>query len=1466
MDNRSWPLTVAQQEIWAYTTLFDADRRYLISGYVQLRGRIDPELFERALRSVTASSETLRVRLDHTGPEPRQVLTDCAEFPLHKNDFSTEPDPLAAALTYLDPEFARPYDLTTAPLFDHYLIDLGAAGYLWGIKAHHLIFDGGTSLALIRQVARVYTDLLAGRPAPTEITDTVGGFLEADQRYRASRRFTDDRAFWAERLAGLPDAPMFAHPPVPQGAAGPIRHSGRPEPESWAEFQFTAQSFDVDWPALLAATIALMLHADTGARTVVLGVSVPAKRSWRALGMTSNVVGLRLTVDPAAPIGALARQAQSEFRKLLRHQHYRRFDLLADGTSPGGEHRVTGPMLNILPIPPELGFGDVPATLTPVSTGGTEAFGIGVYADGGPPRIDFDTSAERCDPESLARLHDRFLAAMNEVAAASDATPIAKLSEITPPVDRAPHEDPNGVTNRSVAAAFADIARDFPDRAALWYEGEHLTYRELDSRASGYARHLADHHNVHLGTPVAVRLPRSPELVIALLALMQLGAICVPLHEQDPDERVEWMLRLTGTELVLDDIEAVRTADSTRPTAGAPVPADAVAWLMFTSGSTGDPKGVQVTHRAIVTRAVDRIAAGPEYARMLMHSPYAWDMVVWELWMPLLQGHTAVIATPARLSAADFRQVLHAGEVTAMLCPAGLFQVLVEDIPECLAALRTISSAGDILAPDTVRALRTLAPESEVVNIYGPVEATAYATSYTIPPGPIGPDPFPVGRAVDHTDVLVLDALLRPVPPGAVGGIYLTGAGLAQGYLGMPGRTASWFTANPFGAPGSRMYRTGDYGSWGADGELRFLGRGDRQVKVNGIRVEPGEIEHVLRARPGITAAVVTAHRMAAGKTLIAHIVADREIDTAALRDQLTTHLPSYLLPAVLVQIPELPLTVNGKIDRKALSLPEAAAVRPPRTPRQQILAGLFADVVGAPRVGLDDDFFQLGGNSLAAIRLAAATSRALGVTVTLRDLLDAPTVATLERLLTERTGDHSTRPAPRALRRPSSIPLSPVQHRLWTVNYLSEGTADYLMPAALELHGPLDTTAIRAAVDDVVRRHEILRTIMPFAATGPVQQILEFRSEDVDYREIPSDLADLDQLLAAETARGIRLMSEPPWRVRLFRMSPNHHVLLVVVHHCAADAESLGTLLSELQFAYLSRAANQEPQWPTAAFQYADYTLQPRGTLGANTDPGARFAQQSHYWRTTLADLPPEPPLPVDNPRTGANPAAIVAFDIDADTHARVLATARRCGATTYTVLHTALVCALARHGAGPDLVLGTAMSSRDRAELDTMLGCAVDIVLIRTDRAAAPTYRDLIRQVRDRILDAYEHREYPYERLLPAGATALPQIVTTFFRDVATAGAVGDLEFGLRELPTQRAEFEILMQARERIGSAGRPGGISAEFRYAATLWEPETIAALAANLAAALAAICDDLDAAPAGLLASAAQGSGERGIEG
>ncbi|MEU0538405.1 amino acid adenylation domain-containing protein [Nocardia sp. NPDC005978] len=1464
MSEHSHPLTVAQQEVWAGAVLDESGRKYLNGGYVHIRGRIDVAIFEQALRTVIAGSETLRVRIDATGPEPRQLVTELADWPLRRGDFSAEPDPMAAALAFIDHELTRPFDMAAAPLFDHHLLDLGAAGHLWSVRVHHVICDGASSLAMVRRVASVYTELLAGQPVSEAVFDTVAALLDADTKYRASHRYAGDREFWSGRLDGVGEAPAFTQPPVPEHAAEPIRHSGYLTAAQWRRVRAGADRFDVSWPALLAATTALLLHADTGARTVVLGLSVPAKRSWHAFGMTSNVVPLRLDIDPAGTVGDLARAAQTESRIILRHQHYRWFDMLTHGLVPDNLGWAAGPMLNILPMARELAFGPVRGTLHHISAGAPADFGIGVYDNGdGPLRIDFDTASDRWPAADLAIRHDHFLATLTAVADAADDQVLAGIRsgrEADGAIGRGPVIE---IGDRPVAAVFEAVAREHPDRPALWAAGGEHTYRGLNARANRLAHHWAREHDVRLGTPIGIGLPRSPELIVAFLAILKLGALCVPVHDDDPGERVEQLMRHTGTRILLrahaDIVAAERAARSCPETdPGRVIPMDLPAWLMFTSGSTGMPKGVEITHRALVERALDSIGSGPEHARLLFHSPYNWDIAAYELWMPLLTGRTVVIAPPGRLSAGDFRDVLAAGEVTAVFLTAGLLQVLAEEIPDSLGRLRVLSSAGDVVPPDAVRAVHAAGPEVQMLNHYGPVEATAFATAQVIADAGDGDEPLPIGTAVDNTIVLVLDTMLRPVPRGAVGEIYLAGAGLAQGYHRLPGLTAQRFVADVSGAPGARMYRTGDYGRWDERGALRFLGRGDRQVKINGIRVEPSEVEAALRRAPGVTAAVVTVHRGRAGKSLHAYVVADTEIDPVRFRAELALSLPGYLVPTAIVQIPELPITARGKVDRNALPAPaDTAGAQPARTPRQQILAGLFAAAIGVDRVGMHDDFFRLGGNSLSAIRLVGSVTETMNTVVTLRDVFEAPTVADLERRLLDRHGDPvAARPRLGELPRPAAIPLSPAQLRLWTVNYLSEGRADYLLPAALDLHGDIDPDAVRAAVDDVVRRHEALRTVLPYTAAGPVQRIAEFAPGATDFEVVEIGPEAADAAVAAETRRGFRLMTEPPLRVRLYRLAPDRHLLLVVLHHSAGDGEAMVTLFRDIEFAYRARALGSEPEWAAPAVQLADYTVWLESVTGNEADPAGTAHRAATYWNTELADLPAEAALPTDRPRTERTDSSVgsVALALSPHTHARVLDTARRCGASTYTLLHAALVCALQRLGAGQDLLVGTALSGRDTEELDSVLGCLVHTVLIRTRTAETRTYRDLVRQIRDRLLDAHEHKEYPFdrlaERLRPAGAAAnhpLPQIMTTYSRDIEPAGDDAGLGVRLRTLAQHRIEFELLLDLREMVTGAGAPGGIRGDLRYAAELWSPETMNTLATAMTEALEAMCGDIDAA-------------------
>ncbi|MET0236212.1 MAG: condensation domain-containing protein, partial [Kibdelosporangium sp.] len=592
----------------------------------------------------------------------------------------------------------------------------------------------------------------------------------------------------------------------------------------------------------------------------------------------------------------------------------------------------------------------------------------------------------------------------------------------------------------------------------------------------------------------------------------------------------------------------------------------------------------------------------------------------------------------------------------------------------------------------------------------------------------------------------------------------------------------------------------------------------------NGFRIEPGEVEAALCAEPGIAAAVVTSHG-SSGKALVAHVVARTEGDLAGLRARLAERLPSHLVPAVIVPIDALPLTGNGKVDVSALPGPVTVDATPPRTPRQEVLASLFAETLGVRAISADDDFFALGGNSLSAVRLAGRIQSAMSVRVSVRDVFYAPTVAALEQRLGPA---HAAPPPLKARSNQSPVPLSPGQHRLWTVNYLGDHQPDYLTTMALELQGELDVSALRAAVCDVVGRHEVLRTVMPYGEDGPVQHVLPEDPAAVDFKLTDVSEAGIGEALEAELRVGFDLMSQPPLRTRVLRISPQRHLLLLVMHHAAVDGESLTPLRRDLGTAYRSRLLGQQPSWPELRAQYSDYTLWLRDRMGDEENPDSTAGAQSRFWQTTLAGLPAELPLPTDRPRpaTMHKRAAAVPFALDTDTHERVDQLARRCAASAYMVLHAAIAVALTELGAGHDVPIGVAVSGRDTDVLDDLVGCMVHTVVVRTDTSGAPALADVIRRVRDGLLAAHDHKEFPFDRLVdllnpPRSLARHPlfQVVVTYSNaDQGTEFA--GLPAHPRRVPAVHTDFDLTFQLTEL-----PDGGVTGELVYAEELFDRAT-----------------------------------------
>ena len=737
-------------------------------------------------------------------------------------------------------------------------------------------------------------------------------------------------------------------------------------------------------------------------------------------------------------------------------------------------------------------------------------------------------------------------------------------------------------------------------------------------------------------------------------------------------------------------------------------------------------------------------------------------------------------------------------------------------------------------------------------NAYGPTETTVCATMS----GPLsGAGSPPIGRPIWNTQVFVLDEGLRLVPPGVAGELYVAGAGLARGYLGWPGLTAERFVACPFGTPGERMYRTGDVVRWAAgDGELEYLGRADDQVKVRGFRIELGEIETVLAAQPGVAQAAVAFREDRPGDKRLAGYVAPvpgAVLDPAGLRDGLGRVLPAYMVPAAIVVLDRLPLSPAGKLDRGALPAPEyrVGGGRAPATARERALCELYAQVLGLERIGVDDDFFDLGGHSLLATRLISRVRAVLGAELPIRAVFEQPTVASVARFL---DSADAARPALGPMPRPDRLPLSFAQQRLWFLEQLRGPGTAYNVPFAWQLHGRLDTAALADALNDVVTRHESLRTVFPVVDGDPYQHVIPAGQAAVPVTVAVARRDELDRLIAQAVHHEFDVATELPVRAWLFTLGPAEHVLVLLTHHIASDGWSMQVLMADLVTAYAARRDGRAPEWAPLPVQYADYTLWQRDLLGGASGVGGAdedaadsvvLTRQIHYWQRALAGLPDELTLPFDRPRAAelSQRGAEVRWRLaDPALHAAIADLAREHQATVFMVLHAGLAALLSRCGAGTDIPLGAPVAGRTDEAVHDLVGFFVNTLVLRADISGDPSFADVIDRVRETVLAAQAHQDVPFERLVEALNPARSPARHPLFQVMIADEDIGALDWqlpGLRvrpePVPPVAAKFDLTLAFQQARDDHGAPAGISAFIEYAADLFDHATVQALTTRL---------------------------------
>ncbi|MFD0360315.1 amino acid adenylation domain-containing protein [Nocardia sp. GCM10030253] len=1494
------PLSLAQQRMWFLNRFDPKSAAYNIPVMLRLSGRLDTAALAAALTDVMARHEVLRTIYPEVSGEPRQVVLDEPAVP-------AEPVRVPAdSVADVVGEFVRRgFDVTAGVpmrvgLFE---FDGDTGEFLLVLVVHHIAGDGQSMGPLARDVMAAYAARLAGHAPEWEPLAVQYADFAWWQRQMLGTE--DDPAslmsaqleFWRSTLAGAPDRlELPADRPRPavaslSGSRVPVEIDARLHERLLALARSRGSSLFM----VMHAALATVLGRLGGSDDVVIGTPV-AGRGEPALddlvGMFVNTLALRTRVDTGEPFSELLMRTRETDLLAFDHADVP-FERVVEALSPersAARHplfQVALAFQNVSTV--DIALPDVRVARADVDTGATQfdlqlvlsdSFGNAGVVQGISGTMAY--ARDLFDEATAAAIVRRLVRVLEAVAD----DPTVVIGDI----DWLEADERSALTSRvgthTVAApepsgllpdVFASAVGDNGDGIAVVAGDATLSYAQLDERSSRLARVLI-RRGAGPEHPVLVAAARSMESVVAWWAVVKTGAAYVPVDPGYPASRIAQMVsdsdatlgitlssaraQLPGSVdwIVLDDpvvaaqIDAAASGpigDDERPR---PLRASDVAYVVFTSGSTGVPKGVAITHSGIADfvsgRRADRELR--RTSRVLHFASPSFDAALMEILIAVSRAGALVVAPTGIYGGGELAEFLRVQRVThAFMTPAALASV----DPAGLDDLRLVMSGGEEVLADLVSrwAGTDVAGARKFQVLYGPTEATIVATAT----GALRPDDRPtIGAPMPGIQALVLDARLQPVPVGVAGELYLAGPALARGYLNQAATNAARFVARPFGEPGRRMYRTGDVVRWNTDGALEFLGRNDSQVKVRGYRVELGEIDAVLSARAEVAYAVTVPWRADAGPAqLVSYAVPETgaSLSGEQLRAALAEVLPSYLVPAAVMILDAIPLSPNGKLDRAALPAPvvQAKRFRAPASPVEEIVAGVFADVldIDGP-VGADDDFFELGGNSLVATRVAARIGAALDATIPASMIFEAPTVG---RLAARAESQADTgRVALTAQPRPQRIPLSYAQQRMWFLNQLEPGSAAYSIPIVLRLSGQLNLDALRAAIEDVLNRHEVLRTVYPYAEGEPSQVVLPSAEAFAPMTVTSVAEPELAESLSAFVSTVFDVTVEAPVRVRLFELGPNEWVLAVVVHHISCDGSSLGPLARDMMTAYTAHLLRETPSWPLLPVQHADYAIWQRTVLGTEADPESLLRAQIDYWTLELAELPVLLELPTDRPRPPIQTyaGASVPIAVGADLHAGLQQVARAHNTTLFMVFHAALAATLARLADTDDIAIGTPYAGRGEPELDDLVGMFVNTLVLRTRLTPGMTFTQLLEHVRGTDLAAFGHADVPFERLVqelnPVRSHAHHPLfqVMLAFQNVAWAQfELPGLSASAMTADIDTALFDLQITMSDSYDSTGGPAGISGGVTYASDLFDATTVTTIVDRLLRLLGALVTD-----------------------
>ena len=1484
LDRAEAPASFSQQRLWFLHQLESDEAAYNVPRAIRLRGPLDVAALRRALAEIVERHDVLRTHFANVDGQLRQIVT-LQDIPLVVIDLShlasAEREPHTKSLVAA--EAARPFDLARGPVMRTTLLRLDEQEHVLLLTSHHIVSDGWSAEILFRELSVLYDAFVDGKPSPlTPLPIQYADFAAWQRKWLQGTVLEEQLAYWKKQLAGVDGGLALPtdHPrPAVQTFSGAHKSLTLTRILSEQIAEISRQHGVTSFMTQLAA-FAVLLQRYTGQDDIVVGSPIAGRNRYEIeslIGFFLNTLVLRLDLSGNPSFSDLLMRAREVALEAYAHQELP-FERLVEELEP--ERTLSSsPLFQIMfsshrSARKDFSLRGLALEHLPTASN-TSKFDLSLFV--------WDEAGDKsggsvCTAEYNTDLFEeatieRLLGHYHRILEAAVAHPERRLSELSLLTEDERKQllvgwnDTDAEVPTGTISDFfeAQVART-PNAVAVKFGDRQLTYQELNSRANQLAHHL---RRLGIGPEmrVAICLARSLEMIVGLFGILKAGAAYVPLEPTYPSERLSFLFDDSQARLLLtrkhlteslavaniqtvcldSDWSEIARESSENPTLGA----DAAnsAHLIYTSGSTGMPKGVLSSHRASLNR----------FSWMWKHYPFADGEIccqktalsfvdsIWEIFGPLLMGVPLVIIPDDTVKdPQEFVTTLSVNKVTRLVLVPSLLRVILEigeGPAKQLSDLRYCFCSGETLPVDLATSFRAQIPHTNLINLYGSSEVAADVTYHEVRTAELEAT-IPIGRPIANTKIYILDSDLRPVPVGVQGEIYVGGEGLAYGYLNRPELTADKFVPHPFNRKGgARLFRTGDIGRYLADGNIEYRGRRDSQVKVRGFRVEVEEIESQLATHPQVHQAVVVARDDERGETqLLAYVIAAGEAPVSyELRAHLRRKLPDHMIPRAFILLDKLPLTVSGKVNRLALLPPgpeqseKQENLIAPRNPTEEIVAGIWADVLNVENFGVDDDFFALGGHSLLLARLAARIRGSFQLDLTLRDLFEAPTVAGIsERIEALRHDDDGLEEAPPIpIPRTGALPLSFAQERLWFFDQLEPNSAAYNISRVLRLTGTLQRRALQGSLDIIVGRHEVLRTSFLVEEGRPVLFIAPRATVEIplfDLSDQPSSAwaEKVNELARQETERSFDLAKGPLLRLALVKLSDTEHVLVLTIHHIISDGWSIGVFMSELAKCYNALTTDASPDLPPLAVQYVDFVAWQRQQLG-----GSALQKRLDYWRNELAGTPAVIDLPLDRPRPelrgfhGTRQTLAISTEITR----KLKALARRERATLFMTLLAAFQSLLSCLTNQDDVVVGAPTAGRDRREFELLIGYFVNTVLLRGKFPGDPSFVDTLRRTREVALGAFAHQDLPFERLVeelkPARGlqyNPLFQVWFVFQNAPAERRELNSLTVESLAVETATTRHDLQLSLWETAH------GIEGAFTYSTDLFEAETITRMA------------------------------------